>query len=74
MIEQPTTSPTRLDVGAGVDVRNRFLGGWSHGFEVAQAVDDGYLIRRVSDGAVLPDVISRNDVRRDRHTRGTWWY
>ena len=73
MVEQRTTSRTPLDVGAAVDVRNRFLGGWSHGFEVAQGVDDGYLIRRVSDGAVLPDVISRDDVRRDHHTQGTWW-
>jgi hypothetical protein len=59
--------PTRqLDVGAAVEVRNRFVGMWCHGFEVADQVDGGYVVRRVSDEAMLPEVITDDEVRSDR--------
>ena len=73
MVEQRTTSRTPLGVGSAVDVRNRFVGTWSDGFEVAEHVNDGYLIRRSSDGAILPDVLGQNEVRPDRHKHGMWW-
>ena len=73
-IEQEATSRRRLDVGVAVDVRNRFVGTWSHGFEVAERVENGYLIRRRSDGAILPDVIGGDDVRLHGHKHGMWWY
>jgi hypothetical protein len=50
-------------VGMKVAVRNRYLGTWSAGFEVATLHVDGYSIRRTSDGAVLPEVIAFEDVR-----------
>jgi hypothetical protein len=56
----------QLDVGAAVEVRNRFVGMWCHGFEVADQVDGGYVIRRVSDRAMLPEVITQDEVRSDR--------
>ncbi|HEY5023653.1 MAG TPA: hypothetical protein VII76_01640 [Acidimicrobiales bacterium] len=55
-----------LDVGTRVYVRNRFLGDWSTGFEVAEVLIDGYRIRRLSDGQVFPDVFTFDDVRMER--------
>ena len=65
-IEQRGPPERRMDVGAAVEVRNRFVGKWCHGFEVADHVDGGYVIRRVSDRAVLPAVVSHDEVRSDR--------
>ena len=50
-------------VGTSVDVKNRFVGSWSRGFEVAGHVEEGYLIRRLSDGSILPDALSFDEVR-----------
>lgn len=55
-----------LDVGTKVYVRDRFLGDWSSGFEVAEMLSDGYRIRRLSDGQVFPDVFAFDDVRLER--------
>ena len=52
------------EVGTLVTVRNRYLGSWAAGFEVEKLLDDGYILRRVSDGAVLPDVVTFDDVMR----------
>jgi hypothetical protein len=65
---------TSLAVGTAVDVRSRYVGSWSAGFEVAQAVRDGYRVRRMSDGSVLPDVFTNDDVRAQRRKTGMWWY
>ena len=73
MVGLPTTPlRVRLDVGSPVDVRSRYLGGWSHGFEVAEKVAGGYLIRRLSDGSLLPDVLGRDEVRSERRERSRW--
>ena len=53
-----------IEAGTAVIVKTRYLGSWTDGFEVAQQLDDGYHIRRVSDGAVLSDVIAFEDVKR----------
>jgi hypothetical protein len=38
-------------------------------------VDDGYRVRRISDGSVLPVTIAAEDVRPEREKRGgQWWY
>ena len=63
-----------LAPGTKVDVRNRFQGTWVRGFEVAEATPAGYRIRRLSDGSVLGDVFSRDDVRRERRRQGFWWH
>ena len=44
------------------------------GFEVAEVTDEGYRIRRMSDGSVLGDLFSRDDVRRERTRQGFWWH
>lgn len=69
-IEQPRPPKRRLDVGAAVEVRNRFVGKWCHGFEVADHVGGGYVLRRVSDRATLPEVMSHEEVRSDRSNKG----
>lgn len=73
MAERP--APTRragLQVGTQVEVRNRFDGRWSTGFEVAEALGDRYRLVRLSDGEPLPVTIDADDVRRERK-RETWW-
>jgi hypothetical protein len=56
-------SGARHDIGAEVEVRNRFEGGWSRGFVVVEIVADGYVLRRQSDGAVLGCVFGSSTVR-----------
>ena len=68
------TSRDTLATGTAVDVRSRYVGAWSSGFEVAEPVNDGYRIRRLSDGSVLPDVFTTDDVRAQRQKTGMWWY
>jgi hypothetical protein len=65
---------TQLPEGTPVDVRNRFVGSWSHGFEVAERVRGGYRVRRLSDDSVLPDIFPSEDVRSERRKQGLWWY
>ena len=73
---QPKGRPTsasrrRLGVGTSVAVRNRYLGAWSRGFEVVEEVNQGYRIKRVSDGAILPAVIGYDEVRSDPRNDNT---
>ena len=68
-VERVETSDRRrpaLGVGMKICVRNRFLGDWSMGFEVADVLGDGYRIRRISDGLCFPDVFPLDDVRLER--------
>ena len=53
-----------LTVGTSVEVRGHFRGEWSRGFEVAEATNDGYWVRRASDRSVLPVAFLGHDVRR----------
>jgi len=63
-----------LEAGTRVDVRSRFDLSWKHGFEVAAAVEGGYRVKRLSDGAVLPADFADDDVRPEKKKRGLWWY
>jgi hypothetical protein len=63
-----------LTPGTPVDVRNRYQGTWVRGFEVAEFAEGGYRIRRLSDGSILSDLFSRDDVRRQRSRQGFWWH
>lgn len=75
VIEVPSSvSGAPLAPGTPVDVRNRFVGAWSHGFEIAERVGRGYRVRRLSDGTVLPDVFPDDDIRPERRKAGLWWY
>jgi hypothetical protein len=46
-----------------VEVRTRFDGRWSPGFEVVSVDDDSCRVRRRSDGVVLPASFRAADVR-----------
>ena len=48
--------------GTRVRVRNSF-GSWAGGFEVVSVDRAGYLLRRVSDGALLPTPIGVTEVK-----------
>jgi hypothetical protein len=62
-----TTGPVVvLDVGTTVYVRDRFLGNWCSGFEVAEVLPDGYRLLRLTDHRVFPDVFSFDDVHLER--------
>lgn len=60
--------------GSRVEVRGRFDGTWSRGFEVAEVLAEGYRVKRLSDGAVLPVDFGFDDVRREKRRQGMWWY
>jgi len=66
-------SPDALPPGTAVEIRRRLDGQWARGFEVIGAADDGYRVRRLSDGQELPVVIAADDLRVQRK-RSTWWY
>ena len=55
-----------LPDGVKVEVRTGFDRSWASGFVVADVSEDGYLVRRRSDGEVLPHRFPRADVRRER--------
>jgi hypothetical protein len=60
-----------LTVGTHVEAQSGFDGSWQSGFVVEEVTEAGYLLRRESDGAILPEV-PHEQVRR-RRTRSTWW-
>jgi len=61
-----------LVAGTKVEVRRRYDHRWARGFEVAAVDGDSYMLRRLSDGAVLPTPFPRAELRRER--QGTWWF
>ncbi len=67
MLSEPAVSRARsapaLPAGVPVRVRNT-LGSWSGGFEVVSVTPSGYLLRRVSDGYLLPTPIAAEGVLR----------
>jgi len=52
-----------LPVGTEVNVRTQYLGSWTTGFVVVAQLEDGYRLRRLSDGSELPGEFARTDVR-----------
>jgi hypothetical protein len=72
---QTRSGPELLGAGTAVDVRSRYLGTWSRGFEVAEIVGDTYRVRRLSDGSVLPSEFACDDVRvQGPKKSGLCWY
>ncbi len=60
----PSTPDPAVVVPSGeIEVRKRFDGGWTSGFEVAAVDHDSCLVRRRSDGVVLPVPFNVADVR-----------
>jgi hypothetical protein len=52
-----------LRVGSRVEVRDRFQGSWSRGFEIAGVIPGGYTLRRVSDRSILPVAFLAHELR-----------
>jgi hypothetical protein len=52
-----------VSAGTRVEVVNRFTASWSRGFVVAEVLESGYRVERLSDGSVLPAAFSSGDVR-----------
>lgn len=72
--EPEPSARSPLAPGTQIDVRNRYQGTWVRGFEVAEVAEQGYRIRRLSDGTVLDELFSRDDLRRQRNRQGFWWH
>ncbi|MGH9136762.1 MAG: hypothetical protein ACRD0G_06900 [Acidimicrobiales bacterium] len=53
----------RLPRGAPVEVLSTFEYDYCPGFVVSDATDEGYRVRRISDGEELPVVFPLDDVR-----------
>ena len=51
-----------------MEILNCFERRWSRGFEVVERVAEGYRVRRLSDGSVLPVVFAESVVRCDSRT------
>ena len=52
-----------LLTGTEVEVLTRYERHWTTGFEIAAIDDDGFQLRRRSDGAVLPASFSAREIR-----------
>ncbi|MGH9029925.1 MAG: hypothetical protein ACRDV4_09960 [Acidimicrobiales bacterium] len=69
-----TGTTGQIAPGTRVDVRTRYVGTWSRGFEVAEHVKgNGYRVKRVSDGSILPEPFSSEEVRLEHRKQGLWW-
>lgn len=69
-----SSSHSPLAPGTRVEVRSSFDQRWTSGFEVVEASDTSYRLRRLSDGSDLPGSFTREDIRRERNRSGHWWY
>lgn len=49
--------------GQRVDILNHFDGRWVPGFEVIANSDGGVMVRRISDGVVLPVSFAATEIR-----------
>jgi hypothetical protein len=52
-----------LATGTEVEVLTRYERRWATGFEIAAVDDAGFLLRRQSDGALLPAAFSAAELR-----------
>jgi len=63
-VEEVSSRRNYVPVGTAVMVRTRYLGSWAKGFEVAELLDNGYRLRRLSDGSLLRGAVAFEDVQR----------
>ncbi len=52
-----------MQVGEKVEVHSRFTDSWAQGFVIEDVVGEGYRLRRLSDGSVLPGITGEGDLR-----------
>ena len=50
-------------IGSQVEVQTQYTGVWVRGFTLAAVEQGGYLVRRESDGVVLPTMIPVDHIR-----------
>lgn len=63
-IHPEVTHAVVLATGTEVEVLTRYEPHWASGFEIASVADDDrFLLRRHSDGAVLPKLFRANRLR-----------
>ena len=55
-----------LEHGEHVEVKARFDGRWTKGFQIEKSTPEGYVVRRIHDGFVLPDTFAPDEVRHER--------
>ena len=60
----------RIEPGTRVEVMSSFDQAWKRGFTVETTGDDGYRLRRASDGQVLPTSFSPDAVREELQRGG----
>jgi len=63
-----------VEVGDRIEVHTKFSDSWVGGFEIAAIIPEGYRVRRLSDGSLLPGYTSDADVRpaRSRARVASW--
>ena len=49
--------------GTRVEVFSRFSSSWVRGFAIASTLENGYQVRRLSDGSILPKTFLVRDLR-----------
>ena len=64
---------TDFSPGTKVEVRTTYDRTWARGFEVLDGCDEGYRVRRLSDGRELPATFPATEVRRERRDANMWW-
>ena len=52
-----------VTIGSRVEVRILYLQTWCRGFQVVAVVADGFLVRRLSDGFILPRCFTQESIR-----------
>ena len=64
-MQHPSNQPWHgaRPIGTRVEVRSRYHGSWSEGFEIEQTARDGHWLRRESDRYLLPSPFVADDVR-----------
>ena len=63
-----------LEIGDRVEVRRRFDAQWARGFEIVAISDNGYRVKRESDGEVLPADFSDEEVRPAHRRHNDFWW
>jgi hypothetical protein len=53
-----------------VEVRTHYTGTWAPGFEIADETCDGYRVRRMSDGVLLPGHFHAHEIRQAERLEG----
>jgi hypothetical protein len=53
-----------LALGTRVEVKNGYGSSWARGFEVAAVEGGEYVVRRTSDGHVLPETFEADELRK----------